>query len=188
MNSKIIIGIIIAVVVFAIIAIFVSVYNSLVRSRNTVKQSFADLDVLFKKRYDLVPNLVNTVKGYMKHEADVLTKTTELRANAMKAQTINDAVAQNKELSSSIRNIFAISENYPKLMASQNFMSLQDQLTKLEQEIASQRAKYNACVTNHNNQVETFPKNILAKMMKFEKFELFVVDDPKEREVVKVEF
>lgn len=188
MNSKVIIGIVIAVVVFAIIAIFVSVYNSLVKSRNSVKQSFSDLDVLFKKRYDLVPNLVNTVKGYMKHEAEVLTKTTELRANAMKAQTINDAVAQNKELSSNIRNIFAISENYPKLMASSNFISLQDQLTKLEQEIAGQRSVYNARVTSHNNKVETFPTNILAKMMKFEKFELFVVEDPKEREAVKVEF
>ena len=188
MNSKVIIGIIIAVVVFAIIAVFVSVYNSLVKSRNSVKQSFSDLDVLFKKRYDLVPNLVNTVKGYMKHEADVLTKTTELRANAMKAQTINDAVAQNKELSSNIRNIFAISENYPKLMASQNFISLQDQLTKLEQEIAGQRSVYNTHVTSHNNKVETFPTNILAKMMKFEKFELFAIEDPKEREAVKVEF
>lgn len=188
MNSKVIIGIVIAVVVFALLAVFVCVYNSLVKSRNNVKQSFADIDVLFKKRYDLVPNLVNTVKGYMKHEAEVLTKTTELRANAMKAQTINDTVAQNKELSSNIRNIFAISENYPKLMASQNFMALQEQLTKIEQEIATQRSKFNACATNHNNKVETFPTNIFAKMMKFEKFELYVIEDPKEREAVKVEF
>ena len=126
MSTSVIIGIVIAVVLFLLVAIAISVYNSLVRSKNIVEKAFSDLDVLFKKRYDLVPNLVNTVKGYMKHEADLLTKTTELRSDAMKSQNLNDAVVKNKELSSNIRNIFAISENYPKLMANQNFLSLQD--------------------------------------------------------------
>ena len=188
MSTSAIIGIVIAVVLFSIVAIAISIYNSLVKSKNSVEKAFSDLDVVFKKRYDLVPNLVNTVKGYMKHEADLLTKTTELRADAMKSQNLNDTVVKNKELSSRIRNIFAISENYPKLMANQNFLSLQEQLTKIEDEIARQRSEYNNCVTEHNNKIETFPKNIFAKMFGFKSFELFVVTDPKEREVVKVEF
>ena len=175
-------------VVVLLILSFIVVFNVLVKAKNKVKEAFANIDVYLKKRYDLIPNLINTVKGYMKHESELLTETTKLRADAMQAQTTNDAVSNNNKLSSNVRRILAISENYPQLHASKNFLELQKALSDIEMEISEQRKEYNAVVTSYNNQLNVFPNNFIGKILNFKEFELFVIADPKERENVIVEF
>lgn len=166
----------------------VMLYNSLVAKKNTTKQSFADIDVMLKKRYDLIPNLVNTVKGYASHEKETLSRVVELRKTAMGASTMNDKVKADNDISASIGSVLALSENYPDLKANENFLSLQQSLNDIERELATARLKYNHSATAYNTQMETFPGNVIAKIFKFEKCELFVIANPVERENIKVEF
>lgn len=179
---------VIAVVIFWLIA----VYNGLIRLKNRVKEAFSDIDVQLKRRYDLIPNLMETVKGYMKHESETLQKVTQARADAMsvhdqKGASMKDKAEAENMLSGTLKSLFALSENYPDLKASQNFLQLQDELSDTENKIQAARRFYNGNVRDFNTKVEVFPNNLIAGMLKFTKFEFFEADQ-KEKENVKVKF
>ena len=183
-----IIGIILAVVV-AVVAIWaVSGYNGFIKGKNTVEEAFATMDVYLKKRYDLIPNLVETVKGYAKHESETLSRVIEARNMAAGATSVEDKVQGETMLTGTLKNLFAVAENYPDLKANSNFLDLQNQLKSLEEDIANARKYYNAVVKQFNNRCEMFPSNILAGMFHFERKPMFEVDAEEERQNVKVEF
>jgi len=165
-------------------------YNSLVRSRNKVDNSWSQIDVQLKRRYDLIPNLVETVKGYAKHERETLEAVTNARANAINAQSGGNVAEQAQAenvLSGALKSLFAVSEAYPDLKANQNFLQLQEELTSTEDRIAYARQFYNDSVLSYNNSIQTVPKNIIAGMFNFEKREFFE-GAPEETGPVKVEF
>ena len=174
--------IIIAVIVLLIIVWMISAYNNLVTLRNRVKNGWAQIDVQLKQRADLVPNLVETVKGYATHESQVLTQVTEARAKAVavaadKQASTADRIAAENNLTRALFNLQATAEAYPQLQANQNFMDLQRQLQELEQKIAYARQFYNDVVLKFNNAIETFPSNIVAGLFHFEQADYFQVDD-----------
>jgi LemA protein len=181
--------IVIAVVVILIL-IFAGTYNSLVRLRNRVKNAWAQIDVQLKRRHDLIPNLVETAKGYMKHERETLEAVTNARNLAQKA--IGTGVgAQSKaegELSGALSRLLAVVENYPDLKANQNFLALQEELTSTENKISFSRQFYNDSVLNYNNKTQMFPSNIIASMTGFKADEFFEVEAAAEREAPKVSF
>ena len=177
-------GLIFAVVFFGII-----IYNKLVRLRTTVKSSWSDIDVQLKKRYDLVPNLVETVKGYATHEKNVFEKVTQARSMAMHASSPLDKAKAENMFTDTLKSLFAVAEAYPELKANTNFLQLQSELTDLENNIESARRYYNAVVRDYNITTETFPSNIVAGQFKFEKEEFFELGEPDaERKPVKVSF
>ena len=179
---------IIAVIVLIIVAGIV-IYNKLVRLRTTVKSSWSDIDVHLKKRYDLVPNLVETVKGYATHEKSVLENVTMARAAAMKASSPADKAKAENMFSETLKSLFAVAEAYPQLRANENFMQLQQQLKELEDNIEYARRYYNAVVRDYNIMTETFPSNIVAGQFRFEKAEFFELEEAGvERKPVKVSF
>lgn len=185
------VGLIIAIVVIVVIVLaVVLMYNGLVRSRNRVDNAWSQIDVQLKRRYDLIPNLVETVKGYAAHEKSTLEAVTQARANAMNAQeggnVAQQAQAENA-LTGALKSLFAVSEAYPDLKANQNFLQLQEELTSTEDRIAYARQFYNDSVLNYNNSIQTFPRNTLAGMFNFEKREFFE-GAPEETGPVKVEF
>jgi len=183
--TLLIILIIIAIIVIAA----VSIYNKFVRLRNTVKSSWSDIDVQCKKRYDLVPNLVETVKGYASHERTVFEKVTEARSMAMKATTPVEMAKAENMIRDTLKSLFAVAEAYPELKANANFMQLQSQLQELENNIEMARRYYNAVVRDYNILIESFPANLIASQFKFEKAELFQLEAPEtERKPVKVSF
>lgn len=174
--------IIIAVIVLLIVVWIISAYNNLVTLRNRVKNGWAQIDVQLKQRADLVPNLVETVKGYATHESQVFTQVTEARAKAVavasdKQASTADRIAAENNLTRALFNLQATAEAYPQLQANQNFMDLQRQLQELEQKIAYARQFYNDVVLKLNNAIETFPSNIVAGLFHFEQAEYFQVDD-----------
>ena len=183
-----IIGIVIAVIV--VIAAFWAIggYNGFIKAKNTVEEAFATMDVYLKKRYDLIPNLVETVKGYAKHESETLTKVMEARNFAAGAGTVEEKMQGENMISGTLKNLFAVAENYPDLKANTNFLDLQNQLKLVEEDIANARKYYNAVVKIFNNKCEMFPSNILANIFKFERKPMFEVDAAEERQNVKVEF
>ena len=147
---------------------FFLIYNSLISKKNMVKNNFAAIDVQLKKRYDLIPNLVATVKQYMEYEKNLLNELTELRAKAISNETSDDEkITIDNQISKSMRHIFAVAENYPNLKASQNMELLQRSLNEVEEQLAAARRSYNAAVTDFNNAVEMFPSNIIAAMMSY---------------------
>lgn len=164
----IILGIIVLLVLLA-----VSLYNRLVRLRNNREQAFADVDVQLKQRHDLIPQLVEAVKGYMKHERGVLTEITEARANAMKATTINEKIAAEQRLSSALDGLKISVEAYPDLKASQNFMDLQNEISDVENKIAAARRFFNSATKELNVATEVFPSNIVATMFNFKRETMF---------------
>ena len=177
------------VVIIAIIAIFVIVkYNSLVALRQRVKNSWSQIDVQLQRRFDLIPNLVECVKGYMGHESDVLEKVTNLRTSWANATTTSDKIKIDNQLTESLKTIMAVSENYPDLKANENFISLQKELSGTEDKISYSRQFYNDIVTKYNTELEVFPSNIVAGMFHFEHESLFVVDSDEARKNVKVDF
>ena len=178
--------IVVGVAVIAL-AVFIGVYNSLVRLRNEVKNSWAQIDVQLKRRTDLIPNLIETVKGYMKHEKDVLESITKARADLMKSDSIKDKAKASNQLSDTLRTLFAVSENYPELKANQNFMMLQEEISGTENKIAYARQHYNDTVMFYNTKREVFPSNIVAGMFKFNQEDLFSAPES-EKEPVKVKF
>lgn len=178
--------IIIGIVVIILAYVF-ALYNSLVRLNNMVKESFSTMDVYLKKRWDLIPNLIETVKGYAKHEKDTIEEIVKLRNTSYDKMSDEDKVKANKELTSSINKIMAIAEDYPDLKASSNFIDLSNQLSKVEEDIANSRKYYNGVVRQFNNKVEVFPNNIFASMFGYKTKTMFEVNDS-ERENVKVEF
>jgi LemA protein len=173
-----------------LIITFIAVYNSLVRLRNQVKNAWAQIDVQLKRRYDLIPNLMETVKGYMKHERETLEAVTNARNLAQQAAS-SGVGARSKaegELSSALSKLLAVVENYPDLKANQNFLALQEELTSTENKISFSRQFYNDSVLNFNNKTQMFPSNIIAGMTGFKAEEFFEVTVAAEREAPKVSF
>jgi len=180
----IILGICLAVVISGI-----AIYNKLIRLRNTVKSSWSDIDVQLKKRYDLVPNLVETVKGYASHEKNVFENVTKARSMAMNAATPADKAKAENMLTDTLKSLFALAEAYPELKANANFMQLQTQVKELEDNIESARRYYNAVVRDFNIVIESFPSNIVASSFGFRQEEFFELEAPEvERKPVKVSF
>ena len=186
------VGIIVAAVVALLLIVFlfwyVSAYNRLQRSKNFVEEGWATIDVKIKKRYDLIPNLVETVKGYAKHESETLQAVVEARSYAMRATTVSGKIEAENALSGTLKSLMKLQEAYPQLKANANFISLQEQLLSVENEIASARRYYNGTVRALNNRVTTFPSNLVARRMKMEKYSYFELDSEEERQNVKVRF
>jgi len=176
----IILGILILWIIFA--------YNGLVKLRNRAKEAWADIDVQLKRRYNLIPNLVETVKGYAAHEREVFEKVTEARTKAMGAKTLKEHTEAENILSGTLKTLFAVSENYPQLRASENFLELQRELRDTEDKIQAARRFYNGNVRDLNIKIESFPANIIASIFKFKQMELFELEEPEKREPVKVSF
>lgn len=180
---------IILVVVAVVIAALIALYNKLVRLRNTVKSSWSDIDVQCKKRYDLVPNLVETVKGYASHERAVFEKVTQARTLAMQAATPGEMARAENMIRDTLKSLFAVAEAYPELKANANFMQLQTQLQELENNIEYARRYYNAVVRDFNILIESFPSNLVASTFNFKQAELFQLEAPEtERKPVQVSF
>lgn len=180
----------IAVVFIVLLVLFVVViYNKLVRLRNTVQSSWSDIDVHLKKRYDLVPNLVETVKGYASHERTVFEKVTEARSMATRASSPAEKARTENVFLDTLKSLFAVAEAYPELKANANFIQLQSQLKELEDNIESARRYYNAVVRDFNTLIESFPSNVIASSFRFQKEEFFELEAPDvERKPAKVSF
>ncbi len=163
-------------------------YNRLIVLKNRVKNAWANIDTLLQRRSDLIPNLVNTVKGYASHEKDLLVKLTQARSAVMNSKTIKEKAKASNMLSNTLKSLFAVAENYPNLKANENFMQLQEQLVTTEDKIAYARQYYNEAVMQYNNAIQIFPTNILASMFNFKQKDSFEVTDEKVREAPKVDF
>lgn len=168
----------IVLIIVAVIALWlILTYNGLISSRNRVEEAWSDIEVQMKRRYDLIPNIVNTVKGYTSHEDSVFTKVTEARAAAMGAKTMKDHAKAENMLSETLKSLFAVSENYPQLQASENFLHLQHELTDAEDKIQAARRFYNANTRDYNTKLQVFPTNMIAGMFGFIRREFFDAPD-----------
>ena len=176
------------IVIIVLIVIVASMYNGLIHSRNKVKNAWSQIDVQLQRRFDLIPNLVEAVKGYMAHENETLTKVTELRTSWANATTISEKADLDNQLSGVLKTIMAVSENYPDLKANQNFSELQEELRSTENKISYARQFYNDTVTMYNTKLEVIPTNIIASMFNFKQEELFKTDSEEARKNVKVDF
>jgi LemA protein len=179
--------IVLAILVIVILWIF-SMYNGLVRLRNQVKNAWSQIDVQLKRRHDLIPNLVETAKGYMKHERETLDSITQARSHAVEASGVADQAKAEGELSNALSRFMLVVENYPDLKASQNFLSLQEELSSTENKVGFARQFYNDQVQTFNTKIESVPTNIMANMFNFKQAEFFEIETPAEREVPKVQF
>jgi LemA protein len=174
-------------IVAFLVLFFVFVYNSFVRLRNEVDNSFSQIDVQLKRRNDLIPNLIETVKGYVKHEKELLENITKARSAIMNAPTTKARAEASNMMSDTLKSLFAVAENYPKLQANENFKHLQEELVATEDKISYSRQHYNDTVMVYNTKLESFPSNIVGRMFSFVKRELFAASDT-ERQPVKVSF
>lgn len=188
MGTGLIAIIVIAVVAGVVLLWVIGAYNGFVRLRNMVEEAFSTMDVYLKKRYDLIPNLVETVKGYAAHEAGTLEKVVQARNFAAGASTMEDKIKGENMLQGTLKSLFAIAEAYPDLKANTNFMDLQAQLQRIEDEIANSRKYYNGVVKEFNTKTEVFPSNLIAGIFNFKRKPLFEVSDETERQAVKVQF
>lgn len=180
--------IVILALIFILVAWFIGIYNALVRLRNQVKNSWSQIDVQLKRRHDLIPNLIETVKGYMKHERETLESITSYRAQAMNASSVGEKAKAEGLLGGALGQLNIAVEAYPDLKANQNFLSLQEELTSTENKISYARQSYNDQVMFFNNKIQMFPSNIVAGMFSFREEEFFELEDPAEKAVPKVEF
>lgn len=183
MSTTLILVIVLAILVLGLIAM----YNSLIRLKNQTAEAWSDIDVQLKRRYDLIPNLIETVKGYAKHEQATLEKVIAARNQAMQTSGPAKAEAENA-LSSTLKSIFALSENYPDLKANQNFLKLQDELADTENKIQAARRFYNGNVRDFNTKLQTFPTNLFGQILDFKPYEFFGIENAAERENVQVKF
>ncbi len=180
--------VLIGIIIVAVLA-GITIYNKLIRLRNTVKSSWSDIDVQCKKRFDLVPNLVETVKGYASHEKTVFEKVTQARSMAMQATSPAEMAKAENLLRDTLKSLFAVAEAYPELKANANFLQLQSQLQELENNIEYARRYYNAVVRDYNIVIESFPSNLIASSFNFRQAEFFELESPEaERKSVKVSF
>lgn len=182
------VGAAVAILIIAIICLWFSTRNKFVRMINECDEAWSTIDIYLKKRYDLIPNLVETVKGYAKHENETLTKIAEARAMVNSAANSADRIEAEARLTSALRGMRVMVESYPELRANTNFISLQNQLTSIEGEIQNARKYYNATVREFNIKRDSFPASIVANQMRLEKQPLFTVDSEEERKNVKVQF
>lgn len=178
---------IIAIIAIIIVWLIV-VYNGLIKLKNRADEAWSDIDVQLKRRYDLIPNLIETVKGYAKHEQQTLEKVIQARNLAMQAGGASEKAKAENELSQTLKSIFALSESYPDLKANQNFVRLQDELSDTENKIQSARRFYNGNVRDFNIKIEVFPNNIIADKLNFKKKALFEIENAEERKNVEVKF
>ncbi len=179
--------VILAVLVLIVLAV-ISVYNSLIRLRNQVDNAWSQIDVQLKRRHDLIPNLVETAKGYMKHERETFEAITNARSAAMGARTVAESAKAEGQLADALSRFMLVVENYPDLKANQNFLALQEELTGTENRIAFARQNYNDQVLFYNNRIQMFPSNVVAGMFAFAKRDFFEVQTAAEREAPKVSF
>lgn len=176
------------IAIVAVVALFaIAVYNSLITLRNKVDEGWSDIDTQLKRRWDLIPNMVETVKGYAKHEEKVFTQVTEARSMAMQAKTPEEHAKAENMLTSTLKSLFAVAENYPELKANQNFMDLQATLREVEEHIQMSRRYYNGTVRDFNTKLQVFPNNIIAGFLGFKKRDFFEIEE-EERKNVKVSF
>jgi LemA protein len=180
-------GIIILIILVGFGLWLIGVYNGLIKLRNRVDEAWSDISVQLKRRHDLIPNLVSTVKGYAKHERELFEKVTEARTRAMGAKTPKEQAETENMLSDTLKSLFAVAENYPDLKANQNFLELQKELTDTEDKIQASRRFYNGNVRDFNTKIQVFPNNLVAGMLKFKDYEFFEIEEG-EKENVKVEF
>ncbi len=185
-------GTIFLIILILLVLWLVVTYNSLIQGKNRVAEGLSDIDVQLKRRYDLIPNLVETVKGYMTHEHDTLTQVAVARTAAMTANqnpkaTLAEKEAAENQLSSTLKTLFAVSENYPDLKASQNFLDLQNELTDTENKIQAARRFYNGMVRDFNTKLQSFPTNLYGSMLHFTPYDFFQAEAA-ERQAVKVSF
>ena len=181
-------GLMIGIVILVVLIVFViATYNELVRLRNKVKNSFAQIDTQLQRRFDLIPNLVETVKGFAAHEKELLENVTASRSGYLNAGSTEEKLAMNKQLTSNLRSLFAVAENYPDLKANANFSKLQDELTETEDKVAFSRQFYNDAVTIYNNKLQMFPGNLVAGLFGFKEEALFSSDE-ETKEAPRVQF
>lgn len=179
---------VILAIVLILVIVVIAMYNGFIRLRNQCEEAFATMDVYLKKRYDLIPNLVETVKGYASHEKETLEKVIAARNTAQGAGTLEEKISGESALQSTLKSLFAVAENYPDLKASTNFLDLQNQLKAVEDDIANARKYYNAVIKQFNTKCEVFPSNLIAGIFHFQRKPLFEVEAAEERQNVKVSF
>ena len=179
---------IILIVVLLFLFWLVSVYNGLIKARQKVNNAWSQIDVQLQRRFDLIPNLVETVKGYTKHEEKVFTDVAKLRTSWAGASSVKEKAELSNELSSALKTIMAVSESYPELKANENFLQMQEELQNTENKISYSRQFYNDTVTKYNTRLEVFPDTVIASMFHFEAAELFKVDSDEAKKNVKVSF
>jgi len=180
-------GLIFLGIIIILIFVFIAYYNKFIKLRNQADESFSGIDVQLKRRHDLIPNIVETVKGYAKHEASTLEKVVQARNIAMSATSVEDKAKAENMITGALKSLFALSENYPDLKANQNFINLQNTLSEIEDNIQNARRYYNAVVRDYNILCESFPSLIVANIFNFKKREFFEIEET-ERENVKVNF
>jgi LemA protein len=188
MSTALIVLLVLLVIIVMLVLFVIGVYNALIRLRNQVDNAWSQIDVQLKRRHDLIPNLVETAKGYMKHERETFEAITEARSQAMGAKSVSEAAKAEGHLADALSKFMLVVENYPDLKANQNFLALQEELTGTENKIAFSRQNYNDQVLFFNNKIQMFPSNIIAGMFSFTKRDFFEVESAAEREVPKVDF
>ena len=181
-------GYVILIIIVVLVIACIAIYNKLVKSRNKVDNAWSQIDIQLQRRFDLIPNFVETVKGYMTHEQETFTKIAQLRTSWANAQNINEKMELNNELSSTLKTIMAVSENYPELKANQSFTQLSEELKNTENKISFSRQFYNDTVTMYNTEIQLFPTSIVANIFGFRARELFKIDSDEARQNVKVDF
>jgi LemA protein len=179
---------VVIIVVAVLLTVFVSIYNSLVKLRNTSEQAWSDIDVQLKRRYSLVPNLIETVKGYASHEKLTFERVVEARGKAMQSSSPAEKSRAENVFESTLKTLFALAENYPQLKANENFLELQTELSKIEEQIQLARRYYNAVVRDLNNKIESIPSNIVANLFGFKRKEYFELPVAEQREAPRVSF
>ncbi len=181
-------ALIVLAIIAAVILILISIYNGLIKLRNTSEQAWSDVDVQLKRRYDLIPNLVEIVKGYASHEQETFEKVVQARNSAMSVTNPSEKSTNENFLQSALKSLFALSESYPDLKANQNFLDLQDELSQVEEKIQMARRYYNAVVRDLNTKIETVPSNFVANMFGFSKKDYFELDSIEEKTAPQVSF
>jgi len=176
------------IVLAALVLWAVMIYNSFIRLKNNADEAWSDIDVQLKRRHDLIPNLIETVKGYMGHESNVLTAVTDARAKALSSQGAVDSAKAENALSGTLKSLFAVAESYPDLKANTNFLELQRELSDTENKIQAARRFYNGTVRDMNSAMQAFPGNIVSQMFSFKQRDFFELDEPAERETPQVKF
>jgi LemA protein len=183
----IIVGVILLLFAIVVVFYFISVYNSLIRLRNNIDKAWSNIDVILKQRHDELPKLVETCKGYMRHEREVLEKITELRTSWANAKTMAEKAKISDAISGTLKTLFAVAENYPQLKANENFLQLQARITGLENELADRREFYNDSVNNYNIRIQSIPDKFIANMLNLKPIELFKATE-EERKDVEIKF
>lgn len=181
-------ALVVVVIIVAVVMWVIKIYNQLIKLRNNAEEGYSTMDVYMKKRYDLIPNFVETVKGYAKHEKETLEGVMQARYSCMSANDPEDKAKKENMLTGTLKTLFNVAESYPELKSNQNFIELQNSLKSLETEIANSRKYYNGCVKALNNKIEMFPSNLVARHYKFEKKVLFEVSNEEEKVAPKVKF